>query len=434
MPGGLLQLVSFGAQNLYLNGNPSLSFFKKVYKTHTNFAYESIRLDFNKTSISHDSETHIYTKLDRNADLVNNIYFVFNLPAVKKRQNEIFRYSEFLGETIIEEYYITIGGNIIDKQYGEWLHIWNELSLETSKRYGYEKMIGNTPEFYKPDDYNSIPPGNIQSPVGRIVVPLKFWFNSSPGLALPLIALQYHDIEIHLKLRPLSHLYTVHRYTGQGSTAKPDPKRVNDPTYYFSENTLDINPYLECNYIFLDNEERTFFSQHSLDYLIEQVNRIPYHNLNENNILELKLQNPVKEIIWVLGRNDRYEKNHWFVYGDENDENDLEVEVLKTAKLTFNGLDRIEEKDSTFFSLIQPYQHHTSIPKGGIYLYSFSLYPEKFQPSGSCNMSRINNVQLHLNTRKLKNDDLYKYDCVVYTTNYNFLRITSGLGGVAFAC
>ena len=113
-----------------------------------------------------------------------------------------------MGEAIIDEYYITIGGNIIDKQYGEWLHIWNELSLEASKRYGYEKMIGNTPDCYKPDDYNKKADGDIQTPSKKIVVPLKFWFNSSPGLALPLIALQYHDIEVHLRLRPLAHLYT----------------------------------------------------------------------------------------------------------------------------------------------------------------------------------------------------------------------------------
>ena len=427
MPGGLLQLVSFGAQNLYLNGNPSMSFFKKVYKTHTNFACESIRLNFNKTTINHDTETKLYTKIDRNADLVNNIYFVFSLPAVRKVGHNVFRYVEFLGETIIEEYHISIGGNMIDKQYGEWLHIWNELSLESSKRYGYEKMIGNVPHNYKPDDYNLKNNNDIQSPAQQIVVPLKFWFNSSPGLALPLIALQYHDIEVHVTLKPLSHLYVE---IPEGSS---NVTRVSDSKKYFNGNTMNIQPYLECNYIFLDNEERNFFSQHSVDYLIEQVNRVPFHELSNNNILDLKLQNPVKEIIWVLGKNNRYMQNDWLIYGDNHDENDIEIEVLNTAKLTFNGLDRIEEKQGSYFSLIQPYQHHTGIPKGGIYLYSFSFNPEKFQPSGSCNMSRINKVQLHLNTKKPQSDD-YKYDCVVYTTNYNFLRITSGLAGVAFAC
>jgi hypothetical protein len=425
MPGGLLQLVSFGAQNLYLNGNPSLSFFKKVYKTHTNFAYESIRLNFNRTTINHDTETHLFTKIDRNADLLNEIYFVFNLPEVRKINGHVFRYVEFLGETILEEYHINIGGNVIDRQYGEWLHIWNELSLETGKRYGYEKMIGNTPDCYKPDDVNLKQENQIQSPAKEIQVPLKFWFNNSPGLALPLIALQYHDIEIHIKLRPLAHVY-VELKDGQ-------PKRVTDSTRYFKGLTLNINPYLECNYIFLDNEERTFFSQSSLDYLIEQVNRFPFYELTNNNILDLKLQNPIKEIIWVLGRNDRYQDNKWLIYGDKLDSNDLEYEILRNAKLTFNGLDRIDEKDASFFSLIQPYQHHTCIPKTGLYLYSFSLYPEKFQPSGSCNMSRINKVQLHMTLNKPQ-ETTYNYDCMVYTTNYNFLRVTSGLAGVAFAC
>lgn len=429
MPGGLLQLVSFGAQNLYLNGNPSISFFKKVYRTHSNFAYESIKLSFNRNTINYHTNTELYTKIDRNGDLINNIYFVFTMPVIRKRGDHIFKYCEFLGESIIEEYSISIGGNVIDKQYGEWLHIWNELSLISSKRYGYEKMIGNIPEYYKPDDYNNKEDNDIQCPERKIVVPLMFWFNKSPGLALPLIALQYHDIAIHITLRPLKHLYVERPYTKTSTF-----ERVEDGSTYFGvSDGLNIQPYLECQYVFLDNEERTFFSQNSLDYLIEQIFRVEFMSLGTNNILDLKLQNPVKEIIWVLGRNDRYSKNKWLNFGDDNNEDDLEHDILNNAKITFNGLDRIEEKDSSFYSLIQPYQHHTCIPKNGIYLYSFSLYPEKFQPSGACNMSRINRIHLHMNLKQPL-DSSYKYDCNVYTTHYNFLRITSGLAGVAFAC
>lgn len=427
MPGGLLQLVAFGAQNLYLNGNPSLSFFKKVYKTHTNFACESIKINFNKNELDYNESTHLIAKIGRNADLVNEMYFIFTIPEIRKRGKNTFQFVENLGETIIEEYYIYIGGNIIDKQYGEWLHIWSELSLNSNKRYGYEKMTGNVHEIYRPDNFHHINDGDIQVDSRKIIVPLKFWFNKLPGLSLPLIALQYHEIELHVILRPMKELVLE------------NGMRIDDHTRYFAKRKLDISPYIECNYVFLDTEERTFFAKNSLDYLIEQVIRIPFYNLQSNNILDLVLQNPVKEIIWVVSRNDRQRTNSWFEFGDDKydvkgDGSDLRsTEVLRTAKLTFNGLDRIEEKDHTYFNLIQPYQHHTVIPKPGIYVYSFSLNPEEFQPSGSCNMSRLNKIQLHVNLKSPSNTD-YKYDAHVYVTNHNFLRVTAGLAGVAFAC
>lgn len=427
MPGGLLQLVAFGAQNLYLNGNPSLSFFKKIYKTHTNFASESIKINFNKNELSYNDSTHLITKIDRNADLLNEMYFVFTIPDIRKRDKQKFQFVENLGEAIIQEYYIYIGGNIIDKQYGEWLHIWSELSLSSNKRYGYERMIGNVHEIYRPDDFHYLNDGDIQVNSRKIIVPLKFWFNKLPGLSLPLIALQYHEIELHVILRPMKEL------------VKENDMIITDHTKYFEKDKINISPYVECNYVFLDTEERTFFAKNSLDYLIEQVIRIPFYNLQNNNILDLILQNPVKEIIWVIARNDKNTTNSWFEFGDDkydvkgNGSELRSVEVLQSAKLTFNGLDRIEEKDHTYFNLIQPYQHHTVIPKSGVYVYSFSLNPEEFQPSGSCNMSRLNKIQLHLNLKPPSNAN-YKYDAHVYVTNHNFLRITAGLAGVAFAC
>jgi hypothetical protein len=445
MPGGLIQLVAYGSQNIYLNGNPSLSFFKKVYKTHTNFATESIRLNFNKNVVSFREPTHLIAKVDRNGDLISNIYFSFTLPDVRKRYHHDndqkighkFRYVENLGEVFIKEYYIYIGGNVVDKQYGEWLHIWSELTLESSKRYGYEKLTGNVPEIYRPDDYDDYEHGEIQVPSRKIMVPLLFWFNRMPGLALPLIALQYHEIEIHIELRPFRELVTE------------DGALINDVSLYFDNVLLNIDPYLECNYVFLDTEERAFFANNSLDYLIEQVTLHPYYELNQHNILDLTLQNPVKEIIWVIGRDDRVLRNKWYEYGDKSYRrtvtyiNELsetkqkvvfaEKEVLVGAKFTFNGLDRLEEKDAAYYNLVQPYQHHTVVPKQGVYVYSFSLYPERFQPSGACNMSRINNIQLHL-TLEPPSESSYNYEVNVYVVNYNFLRVTAGLAGVAFAC
>lgn len=446
MPGGLIQLVAFGAQNILLNGNPSVSFFKKVYKTHTNFAMESMRVIFDKSYIQYNESTTLVSKIQRNADLVQNIYFSFEIPEIKKivkRDDESriigddFRFVKNLGEVMIENYFIYIGGTVIDKQYGEWLHIWNELSIESSKRYGYDKMIGNIPEIYLPDPFNRLRNGSVQIEKQRLFIPLTFWFNRSPGLALPLIALQYHEVEIHIVIRPYKELFTVNEMK---------PTGWND---YFDSNILDINPYLEVNYIFLDTAERNFFATNVQDYLIEQTIQIPLLNVNKFATSELTLQNPVKEIVWVFKRNDVDEKNNWFDYidydyediGEYIEENNdcacesytREKEIMMNAKFIFNGIDRFEEKDSAYFNLVQPYQHHTVIPKTGVYVYSFSLYPENFQPSGACNMSRINKIQLQTERCKLPDNATYKYDMFVYVVNYNFLRITAGLAGLSFS-
>ena len=442
MPGGFIQLVAYGAQNVFLNGNPSVSFLKKVYKTHTNFSTESMKVVFNRNYLNYDTSSILIAKIARNADLVQEIYFSFKIPNIKKMETESnpedFRFVKNLGEVMIENYKIYIGGTLMDTQYVEWLHIWNELSIESSKKYGYDKMIGNIPELYMPDIYNNLTEGQIQIDSRRLYVPLKFWFNKNPGLALPLIALQYHEIEIHLEIRPFRELVTIN---------KVKPINAEAVSKYFTESTTDkfnIDPYLEVNYVFLDSVERNYIAVNSHDYLIEQVVRIPFKSVKQFDINTLVLQNPVKEIIWVLNRDDVYLTNDWFEYTDtqEVDESETdcdivcrekEMDILISATFLFNGIERMEEKDASYFNLIQPYQHHSVVPSPGIYVYSFSLLPEQFQPSGSCNMSRINKIELKTETINAKTGS-YNYDMRVYVVNYNFLRVKGGLGGLAFSC
>jgi hypothetical protein len=444
MPGGLIQLVAYGAQNVFLNGNPTVSFFKKVYKTHTNFSTESIKVIFNKTYIDFNDTTLFIAKIDRNADLIQEIYFSFEIPEIKKKLREDFRFVKNLGEVMIDYYKIYIGGTLVDTQYGEWLHIWNELTIESSKKYGYDKLIGNIPEIYSPDPHNFRQNEEVQVEKRRLYVPLKFWFNKNPGLALPLIALQYHEIEIHIQIKPYKHLFTV-KINSSANVA------VAQETYsdYFTSSKLEIQPYLEVNYVFLDTTERNFFSVNSQDYLIEQVVHLKFDGLKEFETSQLVLQNPVKEIIWVFTRDDQKKNNKWFEYTDSKyevsnscvDANNcascvnrvVDKEIMKTATFSFNGVDRMEEKVASYFNLIQPFQHHTVIPPSGVYVYSFSLMPEQFQPSGSCNMSRINSIELKTSIIQ-PSDNTYKYNMHVYVVNYNFLRIAGGLGGLAYSC
>lgn len=436
MPGGLIQLVAFGAQNYLLNGNPTVSFFKKVYKTHTNFAMESMRVVFNKNYMKFKEQSTLIAKIKRNADLVQDMYFVFELPDIPKviRKNtagvvvgDDFRFVKNLGEAIVEEYFIYIGGTVVNRQYGEWMHIWNELSIPTSKRYGYDKLIGNVPDVYIPDAFNRVDNGAVQIDGRKVYVPLKFWFNRNPGLALPLVALQYHDVEVHVVLRPLSHVYTLN---GQ----RPTDWVAQGAPYFGESDIVAINPYLEVNYIFLDDQERSHFAKQEQDYLIEQIQRIEVSNVTRMHMADLMIQNPVKEMIWVFGRSDAGASNRWFDFTDYHygASNPKDKEIFESGKLVFNGVDRFEEKDSAYFNLIQPYQHHSVIPKAGVYVYSFSLFPESFQPSGSCNMSRLKSIQLQTTTCKLPVNAPYTYDLRVYIVSYNFLRINSGLGGLAF--
>ena len=451
MPGGILQLLSIGAQNLYLNGNPSLSFFKKVFKTHTNFSTESIKLNFNRTTINVTDKTTLICKIDRNADMLQNMYFAFTLPSIPKVSGEKFKFVQNLGEVFIDNYYISVGGNIVDKQYGEWCHLWNELSLSSNKTYGYSKLIGNVADVYAPDDYSrKYTQDDIQIYQRKIYVPLLFWFNKIPGLALPLISLQYHSVEVVVELRPLVDVFTVGNSktaTTESTTRKPT---MDDCVKYFEvkNNAVNLDVFIEANYIYLDTKERTFFATKDQSYLIEQVNRFTFEDLKHANMLNLDVHNPVKEFIWVLSRSDKGNSNRWFDFVDWDNIKSIDEkpkitdttvndsaaggEIMLTARFLFNGQDRMETKDNFYFNIIQPYQHHTFIPKTGIYVYSFSLNPESFQPSGSCNFSKINKAQMYLELIKPRSDS-YSYSINIYAVNYNFLEIRAGLGGVKFA-
>ncbi len=434
-----MQLTFIGGQNIYLTGNPQISFFKAVYKTHTNFSMESKRLDVNKTTLNFTEITNIICKVLRHGDLVSQMYLCINIPNIYSDNIKCFKWVENLGLTLINTIEIYIGGSLIDKQYGEWMHIWNELSLPLSKKSLYNKMIGNTIDIFDPaENNNNIYPSHtlgsgIPSIKGRqLVIPLNFWFNNNIGLSLPLISMQYHEVEIRIELKSLNDLYKI---IEGGDYVRP---ALTDITHYFnqyvdtsefviSDKDIDLDIYIEANYIFLDNLEREEFAKKEIDYLIEQIVRIEGNYINtSNNIITLNLHNPVKELVWVLKKSDLNLSNDWFNFTDSN----LNENIIKKCRLIMNGLDRVEEKNSEYFSLIQPYQHHGQT-KDGIYLYSFSMKPNVFQPSGVCNMSKVNKIQLYLNLN-VPYLNTYTYNLNIYSISYNFLRVISGRANVAF--
>ena len=222
MGGGLMQLVAYGAQDVYLTGNPQITFWKVTYRRHTNFAMESIEQTFNGQA---DFGRRVQCTISRNGDLAYRTYLQVTLPEIgqdnccnpKECAKVYARWLDYPGEQLISMVEVEIGGQRIDRQYGDWMHIWNQLTLTAEQERGYNKMVGQTtqltylidPSFADVDSAcaNTGVPAAVCAPRNALpettlYIPLQFWFCRNPGLALPLIALQYHEVRINLELRP----------------------------------------------------------------------------------------------------------------------------------------------------------------------------------------------------------------------------------------
>lgn len=475
MPGGIMDLVAVGAQDKYLINNPEITFFKNVHKHHNNFAMEMIELDpISSTNLKQTSEIDLEFKIDRNADLIKQVYFIFTLPAIYSQdstyQGYNFKWIERIGEYIIKELILEIGGQIIDKQYGEWLHIWSELTLDEHKKDGYNRMIGNTADIYNPTNsagnYPSFSDTGTLRPVIRerkIIVPLPFWFTYIPGTELPLISMQHTEVKIKIKLRSFESLYTVI----DSSIRKASPSSTYNLGQFLETpstiTTLDISPQLEVNYIFLSDTERKVFAEKEHEYIINKIDRresiiTPTTNADTNTI-SLDFQHPVTNLIWKLRRSDFETNNQYFNFTNwhhkdinplVNSEHNVfaaeetidtdniasykEKDILQSAKLLFNGSDRFKEKTSNMFNLLNNYQHMKKIPEDGIYVYSFNLKNDinTYQQTGSVNFSRINNIELQLTTTP-KADTSYTYNVMIFIMQINILRIASGEAHLEFA-
>jgi len=346
------------------------------------------------------------------------------------------RYFNYYGLRLINYVEIEIGGQKIDKHYSHWLYVWNELSLPLSKRHGYNEMVGAY--------------GGYSLGTGTLYIPLEFWFCRNIGLALPLIALQYHEVKININFE------------------------TAEKCMVSSNNALPFNASLWVDYIFLDTDERRRFAQLSHEYLIEQLQFTGQEAITSATALKTKLNfnHPCKELVWFVTNNESTleEKANWFNFttaatiigtdGTDNTYDKLKSKLMQTninyvaksanksampsnpvksAKLILNGNDRFYERPGRYFNLVQTFQHHENIPtNAGINVYSFALKPEEHQPSGTLNMSRIDTAILNLSFEEKTgagNDDYNPTNSIlyVYAVNYNVLRILSGMGGLAYS-
>jgi hypothetical protein len=417
MGGGLLQLVAYGAQDVYLTGNPQITFFKAVYRRHTNFAIEAIQQTFNGTP---GYGQRVTCTIARNGDLIHRVYLALDMSQASN--DELCKY---FGLRIINYVEVEIGGQAIDKHYSHWMYIWNELSLPHSKKQGYYDMIGA---------YGGKPGTDMEK---MLYVPLEFWFCRNVGLALPLISLQYHEVKININFE------TAEKCKGTSTSLAGS-----------------FSASLWVDYIFLDTDERRRFAQSSHEYLIEQLQFTGQESIQNVNVKsKLSFNHPCKEIVWFVTKSHTTiedTNNNWMNY--TVDHNNIKIQnsdktqeklmsilsasafnVSKnhtgTAKLVLNGNDRFSLRNGSYFNLVQPFQHHENVPSNaGINVYSFALKPEEHQPSGTLNMSRIDTAVLNLS---MNPDVSYSsssgHNLSVYAVNYNVLRIMSGMGGIAYS-
>lgn len=418
MTGGILHLSIQGEHDKFLTSNPQITFFKSVYKRHTNFAIESIHrhghgdLRFGG---------RLFVPITRIGDLVHQIFLDIRLPNLmsgRGRESEEYYASwvNSIGHAMIKYVDIEIGGCIIDRHYGQWMEIWGELTTPIDKRAAYNKMIGHT-------DYFNVgaQPGEL-----RLHVPLHFWFNRNMGLALPLIALERNDVQLHIEFRQFSDLWV-------SSDFKPPIASIVDGVMkQFDNSALScVEPYID--YIFLEDEERRWFVNTCHEILFEQVQFIASDAVTADPVIPLTFTYPVKELIWVIQDFEKIaEQKDWFNFSDMSGEAPDEIggDPLINAKLVIEGRDRFEARDAEYFRRIQPYQWHTVVPNNYIYVYSFSAKPEDYQPTGTLNFSKIDNADLHMSLKPFLSRRAH---VSIYAVSYNVLRIEKGMAGVMYA-
>ena len=533
MGGGLLQLVSYGAQDIYISGNPQITFWKVLFKRHTNFAMESIEVTFNGQA---DFNKRVTAIINRNADLMYRTYVQVVLPTVDLTSSALstvtrFRWLNYIGHRLIKTVELEVGGQRIDRQYGDWMQIWTQLTQDAGTIKALDDMIGNTHDLVLMKDKkgyqldascsgaeltNSCAP-RAGTPAKTLYIPLQFWFCRNPGLAIPLIALQYHEVRINVEFEQwINCCYYELASTSSAPTAIQSLTAAS----------------LYIDYIYLDTEERRRFAQQTHEYLIEQLQFTGAESItSSSNKIQLNFNHPVKELVWVCQRDSFVDCTtpapsyiaeingcQPFNYTDDFTTEGVVMDVLargslgggsltgltvpttlsdgttgpylpgvgiaqgpslqgsswldsnfglngndsavlfedttnyllakvilesgvkcsgknpiEVAKLQLNGQDRFTEREGRYFSVVQPFQHHTRTPSGGINVYSFALKPEEHQPSGTCNFSRIDKATLQLTVSVNTVRSGRTAQVRVYAVNYNVLRVMSGMGGLAYS-
>ena len=424
-----MQLVAYGAQDIYLTGQPQITFFKSVYRRHTNFAVESIQQTING-SVS--AGARVSVTISRNGDLLKNLWCQYN-PRTLVTGNTATNIASDISHAIFNQLELEIGGQLIDRQYGLWLTIWRDLTeVNPTGAQGELGFDGAEPAVNSVNGLSGSPStkyhrmaythlgsggttdGTTAGP-SEAYIPMRFWFCRNPGLAIPLIALQYHEVKFNIQFA-LSSAFTAGGVVNVNS---------------------DFAVY--ADYVYLDTTERRQFAQNAHEYLIDQLQYQQESGVtNSSNTIRLNFNHPVKELVWCGTPASSIPS----ASSDNNAIGGATPAAITTAsggvsnmqtKIILNGTDRFTARNLKYFTRNQVWDCHTGFGATGvpdsIALYSFALRPEEHQPSGTCNFSRIDTAQLWFNG---SSSTEYINSLTIFAVNYNVLRIMSGMGGLSF--
>lgn len=435
-----MQLVAYGAQDIYLTGQPQITFFKSVYRRHTNFAIESILQTING-SIAPSSRVTV--TISRNGDLMKNLWIQYNPSLLVLANSTCTGVASDLGHAIINQLEIEIGGQLIDRQYGLWLSVWRDLTeMNPTGAQGNLGLQGGEPLLnaggdpstrYQRMSYThgtSATPGisTTSNAPTEAYIPMRFWFCRNPGLAVPLIALQYHEVKCNITFAAAS-AYLI------GASAV--------------SNIANCGLAIYADYVYLDTTERRQFAQNAHEYLIDQLQyqQESSSGTSQTNTIRLNFNHPVKELIWVgqpaatlstQGSNDGSlgPATPASITAVSNLTSPGQANALQAyesnlqCKIILNGTDRFTQRNIKYFTRNQIWDCHTGFGATGvadaIAVYSFALRPEEHQPSGTCNFSRIDTAQLYFTGDNVN-------ALTIFAVNYNVLRIMSGMGGLAYS-
>ena len=434
MGGGLMQLVAYGAQDVYLTGNPQITFFKVVYRRHTNFAVEPIQQVWNGSA---EFGRTVTATLNRNGDLITNMYSVVQLsggsgaglgaqssPVDASATDLAWAYVRRLGYAMIAETKVEIGGSKIDEQYGDWLNIWYELSHKVGQERGHKAMVGDSAAF---NEFSVYKEG------AYLYIPLAYWFNRFNGLALPLIALQYHDVRVTIQ------------YAALANCINWNCNGINAPAAADLGISM-VDNYLLIDYVYLDSEERKRFAQASHEYLIEQLQFTGSESLTSvNSKYRLNFNHPSKYLIWVAHLDPYVNANDWLAYSGSGD---WSAALERAAKLIFiQSRNTLKSSTSTGGGLVftvdvdlsnnsavdvsSSYYWYYLLPKvEGQFLYTSAEYGNGFDSDVDVYPATLDNVVItrnELNSTDISVslatliDDLTQYVTFADTTALDFL-------------
>jgi len=525
--GGLYILVAYGSQNIILSGNPDFTYFYTVLKKYSHFSFESATLQVDgPQELFFDQPIQMRAKIQRIGDLLSDLYFTFTLPDIYSKfvktnqpgprylgtQYE-FQWVRYIGAQIIQDASFYVGGSLVQQIDSDYI-IASALTDQDETQYNkWQQLVGDVPELYDPANgqysgelgntymrtpglYPNVnttdttsPQANFPSIPGRdITVPLGFWFSQNPNLALPLIALQYHECEVQLTLRPIRDLYTVLDVTGHGrvrpgnsivaTTAQLQTGNVtyapnSDPGVLLNNfltdygytipslSTWPLNARLQATYVYLTEDERRTFASKSLSYLVRQVTRYPFSNNSTRQYFELFTHNPVPRIIVIprrsdaiLGRNAWTNYTNWWLYPsapfvpnialDTGVANTygfsgqlvpgIQQDIIRQMRILCDGNEIQEIKPAQYFKELSSWKYATGVFPPGLAIYSFALHTSNWmKPSGSLNTSRVKMFQIDIDMWPLPADTNYLIDYLIYVESLNFFVVEGGMGGMKYA-